>query len=556
MSGFEEAIPSVPSSKGATKSQKKASRSVLAEQHAAMSNSKRTTLSTTMYGGPATTLRTVKQMRVIQQDQLNPDASTADTPSSVDSDFISDDFDGAARQLIIEAGEATLPLSSSTELETESTMPTHATPSDSDAPADKRRQCPSVPDRTASRVRRSTANYSANYTPLPLDLSDHESAEDTSSFELSDDNEEAESDDEEEAEVPSSDEVASGQEDDGKLVLSDMDIEPEPTVKRKSQLATSSRSTRKGVDYSLPPMFDNETIFADLTSRAVEMGLANRLKKLDRPINVATMCSGTESPLFGLIASATALETKTEPQPPLKIRHVFSAEIEPFKQAFIERNWAPELLFRDIREFITEGATTATTAYGSIEAIPQGVDMLVAGFSCRNLSRQNNYQKSLKESGESGETWMAVYEYSKRFRPRVVLLENVKSKASTWDDLVAQWSDIGYEAGWLYCDTKRYYLPQTRERMYMIAVERRNSGKEVSQAVHDWKQAMRDLERPCSSPYEAFLAHFPRGSVDYNTLTSEWAWELCKLRYDHMRSELRLGIKRPCTKWSENGTKQ
>lgn len=67
---------------------------------------------------------------------------------------------------------------------------------------------------------------------------------------------------------------------------------------------------------------------------------------------------------------------------------------------------------------------------------------------------------------------------------------------------------------------------------------------------------MRKLERPCSSSYETFLANFPRGSVVHNPLASEWAWELCKLRYDHMRAELGLGVKRPCTKWSENGTKQ
>jgi hypothetical protein len=35
----------------------------------------------------------------------------------------------------------------------------------------------------------------------------------------------------------------------------------------------------------------------------------------------------------------------------LQLEHVFSAEIEPFKQAYIERNFAPSLLFRDVTEF-------------------------------------------------------------------------------------------------------------------------------------------------------------------------------------------------------------
>lgn len=44
---------------------------------------------------------------------------------------------------------------------------------------------------------------------------------------------------------------------------------------------------------------------------------------------------------------------------PLAVEHVFSCEIEPFKQAYIERNFAPPLLFRDIRELDREFATTA-----------------------------------------------------------------------------------------------------------------------------------------------------------------------------------------------------
>ncbi len=33
----------------------------------------------------------------------------------------------------------------------------------------------------------------------------------------------------------------------------------------------------------------------------------------------------------------------------LEIDHVFSCEIEPYKQAYIERNFSPPILFRDIK---------------------------------------------------------------------------------------------------------------------------------------------------------------------------------------------------------------
>lgn len=82
----------------------------------------------------------------------------------------------------------------------------------------------------------------------------------------------------------------------------------------------------------------------------------------------------------------------------------------------------------------------------------------------------NNDGKTLEDYGESGDTWLAIYTYAKRFRPSIVLLENVKSEKATWKDVVSRWNDIGYEASWVFCDTKRYYLPQTRERMYMMAI--------------------------------------------------------------------------------------
>lgn len=41
------------------------------------------------------------------------------------------------------------------------------------------------------------------------------------------------------------------------------------------------------------------------------------------------------------------------------------------------------------------------------------------------------------------------------------------------------WDKIGYEAAWLIRDTKRYRIPQTRERLYMIAIERSHYGKDA-----------------------------------------------------------------------------
>ena len=59
-----------------------------------------------------------------------------------------------------------------------------------------------------------------------------------------------------------------------------------------------------------------------------------------RKLRVATMCSGTESPLLALGMFAKAIKARGLGN--LEIDHVFSCEIEPYKQAYIERNFKPE----------------------------------------------------------------------------------------------------------------------------------------------------------------------------------------------------------------------
>lgn len=55
------------------------------------------------------------------------------------------------------------------------------------------------------------------------------------------------------------------------------------------------------LDTTLPPMHDLTEIFADLLKKAKELGFDELLRKLSkRPLVVATVCSGTESPVLAL----------------------------------------------------------------------------------------------------------------------------------------------------------------------------------------------------------------------------------------------------------------
>jgi hypothetical protein len=100
-------------------------------------------------------------------------------------------------------------------------------------------------------------------------------------------------------------------------------------------------------DSSLPPISRLPDIFLDIVSRLSEVKtLAEHIK--GRKLRVATMCSGTESPLLALNLISRAMTEKFGTT--IEVEHVFSCEIVPFKQAYIERNFQPPLLFRDVCE--------------------------------------------------------------------------------------------------------------------------------------------------------------------------------------------------------------
>ncbi len=103
----------------------------------------------------------------------------------------------------------------------------------------------------------------------------------------------------------------------------------------------------------LPPIHEIPAIFSDLVSRIPQIkSVVERVQ--GRKLRVATMCSGTESPLLALeLIQKSILEQHNLE---FEFEHVFSCEIEPFKQAYIEWNFRPPLLFRDVCELGDEEA--------------------------------------------------------------------------------------------------------------------------------------------------------------------------------------------------------
>jgi hypothetical protein len=174
----------------------------------------------------------------------------------------------------------------------------------------------------------------------------------------------------------------------------------------------------------LPVITEPQGMFDDMIQRLARGGstfsqyLLPLLQKLsDRPLRLATMCSGTESPILALDMIQSALKRLFENDPALKrildekkvssvlpMVHVFSCEIEPFKQAYIERNFHPPILFRDIRELKND---RAHTAYGTLVEVPGlgSVDLLVAGTSCVDYSNLNTQRVRTSELALGHRAW-------------------------------------------------------------------------------------------------------------------------------------------------------
>src|SRR5262249_19603839 len=105
----------------------------------------------------------------------------------------------------------------------------------------------------------------------------------------------------------------------------------------------------------------------------------------------------------------------------------------------------------------------------------------------------------------------------------------------------------------LKVDTKDYYLPHTRQRKYMLCLDRSAFGQKADKYLASWGDLMKNFQRPASAPITSFLLRSddPRylrmafgNSIKEVTVKS---WERCRGRHEKARADDRLGPKRPIT---------
>lgn len=173
-------------------------------------------------------------------------------------------------------------------------------------------------------------------------------------------------------------------------------------------------------------------------------------------------------------------------------------------------------------------------------------------------------KKAGKSPSESGDTMHAMLDYIERFRPKMVVIENVIG--APWPKLGIYLDSQRYSSQYSRCDTKKYYIPHTRQRGYMFCVDRDRftDTKAAEDAVAQWGALMVKFQRPASSPVEDFLlnendSRLILGRQELESARAEKAqrkavdWRKCQTRHSLERLELSLGQKRPITNWVEGG---
>ena len=94
--------------------------------------------------------------------------------------------------------------------------------------------------------------------------------------------------------------------------------------------------------------------------------------ELSFPIRLNTACSGTDAPsiALGLVKESLDRLLRDREAHGFGYEHNMSCEIEPFKQAYIGRNFPGVLLFPDITKLTQE--KTVVDVYGRAQTIPEG----------------------------------------------------------------------------------------------------------------------------------------------------------------------------------------
>lgn len=168
----------------------------------------------------------------------------------------------------------------------------------------------------------------------------------------------------------------------------------------------------------------------------------------------------------------------------------------------------------------------------------------------------NDKRKTLADLGESGSTFYALLKHAQRYRPRIIIMENVRT--APWDRMVDSWAEIEYASTYFVLDSKKYYIPQTRQRGYMVCIDKRCPKNEAGgESINErLSELIEQFTRQASSPAGKFILSENdiqlekiwrdlSTRLEASSLRATVLWEKYKTRHQQHRSVMKLGTQRP-----------
>ena len=143
-----------------------------------------------------------------------------------------------------------------------------------------------------------------------------------------------------------------------------------------------------------------------------------------------------------------------------------SCEIDVYARKIYAKNFGHEPRYKDVRDINTED-------------LPE-FDILCAGFPCQSFSIAGN-RKGFEDT--RGTLFFEIARLVKEKRPSILLLENVKGllsheKGKTFRIILQELDGLGYDVEWQLINS-RYFVPQSRERVYIIGHLRGSRSRKI-----------------------------------------------------------------------------
>lgn len=124
-------------------------------------------------------------------------------------------------------------------------------------------------------------------------------------------------------------------------------------------------------------------------------------------------------------------------------------------------------------------------------------EVLCAGFPCQAFSIAGN-RRGFEDT--RGSLFFEIARIAKEKRPRYLLLENVKGllnhdNGKTFRTIISTLDEMGYDAEWQVLNSK-YFVPQNRERVFIIGYLRGKSRRKIFPLGENYKKTSQSTSKP------------------------------------------------------------